>query len=450
MRVGRRQVLLGSVGLGLAAAAGPRLAAARDETIGPQAFSTYGIVPGGGEIDQTATLQLAADEAAQSGMPLFLPAGIYSTSKLNLKSGTHIEGVPGLTILRYRGGGAILNLDGVENVRLAGLVLEGGNKPLGDGGALLTATDTKHLDLSDCRINGSTENGVALRKVSGWVRNCAIAEIRKAALFSEDATGLEIARNHIHDCGDNGILVWRSEPGEDASIVTGNRIERIAAKSGGSGQNGNGINVFRADSVLINGNRIADCAFSAIRSNAGSNCQMIGNSCARLGEVALYAEFAFEGAVIANNLIDKAAIGVSVTNFNEGGRLAVVQGNLIRNLFLRKDAETRGIGIAIEADTVVTGNVIESAPAFGIMIGWGRYLRDVSVTDNLIRQAHIGIGVSIDPAAGTALITNNLIAGSKEGAIRAMSGPTPVGPDLAKESAEAYRNLAVYTNVSRS
>jgi len=58
-------------------------------------------------------------------------------------------------------------------------------------------------------------------------------------------------------------------------------------------------------------------------------------------------------------------------------------------------------------------------------------------------------GVSIDPSAGTALITNNLITGAKDGAIRAMNGPTPVGPDLANASAEAYRNLAVYANVSR-
>ncbi len=108
-----------------------------------------------------------------------------------------------------------------------------------------------------------------------------------------------------------------------------------------------------------------------------------------------------------------------------------MQGNLIRNLFLRKDVESRGFGIAVEADSVVTGNVIEGAPAYGIMIGWGRYLRDVSVTDNLIRNALIGIGVSIDPSAGTALITKNLITGAKEGAIRAMSGPTPIGPDLA-------------------
>ena len=446
--VGRRQVMLAGLGAGLAVATGPRLARARAEVDVPQAFSTYGLVPGGG-IDQTASLQEAADQAAQSGTPLFLPAGVYSTSRLTLKSGTQIEGVPGRSVLLYRDGGAILSLEQAENVRLTGLVLDGGSQPLGDGGSLLKATEAKHLDISDCRFLNSTEDGVVLRKVSGRISDCEIGDIRKGGLFSEDAAGLEIAHNHVRDCGDNGILIWRSEAGEDGSIVTSNRIERIAAKSGGSGQNGNAISVFRAGSVLISGNRIADCAFSAIRSNSGSNCQMIGNSCARLGEVALYAEFSFEGAVIANNLVDKAAVGISVTNFNEGGRLAVVQGNLIRNLFLRKDVDSRGIGIAVEADSVVSGNVIEGAPAYGILIGWGSYLRDVSVTDNLIRNAHIGIAVSTDPSAGAALITDNMITGTKDGAIRAMNGPTPIGPDLAQGSAAAYRNLAVYSNVAR-
>jgi hypothetical protein len=41
-----------------------------------------------------------------------------------------------------------------------------------------------------------------------------------------------------------------------------------------------------------------------------------------------------------------------------------------------------------------------------------------------------------------------LITGAKDGAIRALNGAVPVGPDLAKESAEAYRNLAVYANVA--
>ena len=52
-----------------------------------------------------------------------------------------------------------------------------------------------------------------------------------------------LVHNDLADCGNNGIQVWRSEPGEDGSIVTGNRIVRIRADSGGTGENGNGVNV---------------------------------------------------------------------------------------------------------------------------------------------------------------------------------------------------------------
>ena len=90
--------------------------------------------------------------------------------------------------------------------------------------------------------------------------------------------------------------------------------------------------MFRAGNVIVRGNRIRNCAFSAVRGNAASGLHVEGNSIADTREVAIYAEFGFEGALIAGNTIDGAAIGVSVTNFNEGGRLAVVQGNIIRNL----------------------------------------------------------------------------------------------------------------------
>jgi uncharacterized secreted repeat protein (TIGR03808 family) len=186
MSIGRRQVLLGSLGFGVSSAAGPRLAEARQES-DPSSSFTHGIVPGGGEIDQTATLQLAADEAAEKGAPLFLPAGVYSTGRLDLKSGTQIEGRAGRSILRYRDGSAILSFDGVENVRLAGLVLDGEGKPLGDNGSLLVAKAVNHLDISDCRFVGSSEDAVVLRKAGGSIRNCEIGNIRKGGLFSEDA-----------------------------------------------------------------------------------------------------------------------------------------------------------------------------------------------------------------------------------------------------------------------
>jgi uncharacterized secreted repeat protein (TIGR03808 family) len=158
--------------------------------------------------------------------------------------------------------------------------------------------------------------------------------------------------------------------------------------------------------------------------------------------VALYAEFGFEGALIANNLVDAAATGVSVTNFNEGGRLAIVQGNILRNLFRREEEpeDKRGEGITVEADTIVTGNVIENAPTAGLVIGWGRYVREVVATGNLIRKARVGILVSADAGSGACLIANNMIAGAADGGIRSMdAGGRPVGPDLARANASDKR-----------
>src|SRR5262249_22099353 len=155
-------------------------------------------------------------------------------------------------------------------------------------------------------------------------------------------------------------------------------------------------NVFRAGNVVVRGNHISHATFSAIRANSTSNIQIIGNVGIDLGEVAIYSEFTYDGTMIANNTIDGAAIGISLANFYDGGRLAVVQGNLIRNLTPKRPAGTdpndgAGIGIFAEADTAITGNVIENAPHVGICLGWGPYQRDVSITGNVVRNAPHGI-----------------------------------------------------------
>ncbi|WP_189595201.1 right-handed parallel beta-helix repeat-containing protein, partial [Nocardia cerradoensis] len=93
------------------------------------------------------------------------------------------------------------------------------------------------------------------------------------------------------------------------------------------GQNGNSINVYRAGNVTVSGNKIRGCAFSAVRANGAANVAISNNNCSSLGETALYIEFGFEGAVVANNIIDGAALGVVATNFNHGGRLATIHGN---------------------------------------------------------------------------------------------------------------------------
>jgi hypothetical protein len=143
MAVGRRELMLGALGMGLALAAGPRPARAEEGEI-PQPFSTYGLVPGDG-IDQTASLQEAADKAAESGTPFFLLPGNYMSGKLELKSGTQIQGVPGKSVLRCNGGGAVISIEKASDIRLTGLTLEGKAKPI-DSGALLIAKSVKGLN----------------------------------------------------------------------------------------------------------------------------------------------------------------------------------------------------------------------------------------------------------------------------------------------------------------
>lgn len=434
MQLDRRKLV--AAGLGLAGAA---TAAATTANAQKQPATASGRPAGHpGEVapvqggDDTATLQAALDRAAAQRRPLTLAPGRYHVRGLRLPSGAHLAGGGG-TVLVHLGGPPILRADAASDIILDGFSIEGG-KPLdGDSRGLVELRGARALNVRNVTIRNSPAHGLVLERCSGIVSHNRIEGAARAGIFSLDADGgMEISHNHLSDLADNGILVWRSTIGEDCTTVAMNRIERTAARSGGTGENGNGINVFRAGSVLVTSNRISDCAFSAVRANSASNVQIVANSIARMGEVAVFVEFAFEGAVVSGNLIDGAATGISVTNFDHGGRLAVVQGNLVRNLqFHRGPSDPGGYGIAVEADASVTGNTIEGAPTAGLAIGWGRFCRDIAATGNVIRACTLGISVTATAEAGTVLLAGNLIAGSRQGAIRTTDHGRIVGPDLA-------------------
>ena len=407
--------------------------------------TSFGISPSA-DRDQTAALQKAIDQTAAKGLGLMLPPGIYVMGGLILRPGTRLLGAPNATVLRYSGAGLGLLADRASGIRLEHIRLDGGNLPLdrARSNALLQITDSRHLTLDGVEVISSSANGIYLRGCSGRITNTLIDGARDAGLWSLDADavtgGLTISQSTITDCRDNGILIWRTEKGDDGTRISDISIARIGNRSGGTGQFGNGINVFRSGNVTIANARITDCAFSAIRGNASGNIQMLGNHIQRIGEVAVYAEFGFEGAMISNNVIDGAATGIAVTNFNEGGRLAVVQGNLIRNLSRRAQelVDKRGEGITVEADAVVSANVIEGAATAGIMIGWGPHMRDVVATGNLIRASTIGIGVSGDKAAGKCLLANNMISGATGGGIRTMDYAKSTGIELTASAAPKH------------
>ena len=389
--------------------------------------------PGASDV-KSGKLQAMIDNAARANMPLFLPPGTYNISNLTLPDNTRITGVPGASRLVYSGDGHLMNADKARRIELSGLVLDGGNRWLADyAGGLLQFTGVDEVLIDNCEVTGSRKHGLQLERCGGRIERSRISGAAEAGIYSVQSVGLTVTGNRIEDCGNGGILIHRWSKAEDGSSVVNNRISRIRANGGGTGQNGNGINVFRADGVTVSGNQIADCAFTAIRANSASNVQISNNQCLRSGETAIYCEFEFVGATISNNLVDGAANGISVTNFDKGGRLASVTGNVIRNMSLTAPYAQDGgfgIGISAEADTLVADNVIENAPLWGLRLGWGQYLRDVVATGNIVRHAGIGCVVSVANGAGSAVIAGNLFQEMQQAAIMGFRWDKPASGDL--------------------
>lgn len=443
MAVNRRKFIAASaVGAASAATAIPAQAATHHAAFGLDA-SELGLKPDAPE-EQTMLLQRAIDRAARERTFLILPPGVYRSGELRLPANAKVQGTRGMTRIELTRNTSLFTSNRADNIDLTGLIIDGGKRRPPEGRALVHLLQGANVRITDCEINNAGRNGITLEKIGGIVSGCTIQDAGDGALFAINSEGLSISGNVIRRSGNNGIQVWRSSPGDDGTLVIDNRIEDTRADSGGDGPYGNGINIYRAGNVMVRGNRIDKATFSAIRGNSASNLQITGNTCTRLGEVAIYSEFSFEGAVIANNVVDGAAAGISVTNFDVGGRLATVTGNVVRNL--GPDKPGSGIGIAIEADGVVTGNVIEKAPTIGITVGYGPYLRDVIVSNNVVRSTGIGVAVSVAQGAGTALITDNLIVEASIGAVVGMEWEKRVTGDMTRDGVGKYTQLTLSGN----
>ncbi len=401
--------------------------------------------------NQSKAMNRLIREAAARNLPVFLPPGDYILSDIDLPDNARITGVAGASRLVYGGSGPMLAGNGAQRITLSGIVVDGGNRRLdGDVRGLVNMTGIAELTIENCTISGAAGFAVNAERCGGRIDGNRISGAGLSGVYAVESTGLSISDNTVFDCGNGGILVHRWEKGEDGTVVARNRIFRIGATQGGTGENGNGINVFRADGVMISANRISDCAFSAIRSNAGSNVQIAGNQCLRSGETAIYSEFGFEGALVSGNLVDEAANGILIVNFDTGGRLASVSNNIVRNLRLKgpyvHDGAGFGFGIAVEADTAVSGNVIENAPRFGMMLGWGPYMRGIVATGNLVRACPVGCAVTVVEGAGSGLIADNLFQDTPDGAVVGYRWNDKATGDLCLKGAESFAHLSIAGN----
>ena len=189
-------------------------------------------------------------------------------------------GSPAGTRLVHNGSSSMIEGRGLERLTLRNLVLDGEGQSVADPySGLLSLFDAKQVNVRECAFVNSGQAGLSLQRSAGQVMHCRFDNaVGLAGFYTNDGAGVSIAHCTLRDCGNGGILVHRSEPGDDGTIVSGNRIERIRADDGGTGQRGNGVNMFRAHGVQVTGNHISDCAFSAIRGNGASNAVVSANT----------------------------------------------------------------------------------------------------------------------------------------------------------------------------
>jgi uncharacterized secreted repeat protein (TIGR03808 family) len=66
-----------------------------------------------------------------------------------------------------------------------------------------------------------------------------------------------------------------------------------------------------------------------------------------------------------------------------------------------------------------------------------------------VRKAFVGIGVSVAPEAGTALVAGNIIAECPRGAIVGLDHARPATPDLSMPGAAKFPQIAIGANQVR-
>lgn len=435
----RRLFLTGALATFSSAATSHALSAPLDAT-------NFGISPRNSG-DQTANFQKAMDAAATQGLRLLIPAGNYVVQGIMFPSNLHMEGIAGATTLISSRNEPMAGASNAQNITLTGLSFDGRGR--GDNGGrsgLVAFQNCTNINISDCAFADVKGNNLILSAVSGRVSNSKFKGATLTALFVIDSAGLQLTGNTITDCGNGGIRVFRNESGYDGTIVSENRISNIRSGSG-NGQNGNAINVFRADEVIIVNNVLSDVDFSAVRVNGTNNSLIRGNTCNECREVAIFSEFDFSGSIIAENIVDDAAFGISMTNFNDGGHLAICTGNIVRNITPTSptNPDTIPVGIFAEADAAISNNIVENVPGLGIGAGVGEFLRDVLINANVVRNCVYGIGASVAPNAGHARIAGNLVSGSSKRHITGLTWGDPAGTDLSKDP-DQFKNLSVENN----
>jgi len=377
-------------------------------------------------------LQAVFNFARSQGRPLFFQPGVYDSDTVTVLSSNgdgkplFVRAIPGSVVLRFIGTDGFLRIGGQRYVYFDGVTFDGQDRILtnnesGRPAFISVVDNAQEIYFENCEIINSTGVGVYVRSANAVISSCNFFN-HLVGIWSENGN-IKALNNTIANVQNNGIAVWRDAVSGDSSTITGNLINGVAAAAGGSGQNGNGISVFRAIGVTITDNKVFNVKYSAVRCNGGGLCNVGNNNIYSAEEVAIFIEAPgagvdLTGCIVSNNSVDRAGGGVYVANsgyYNDGiSRSVVVEGNRISNI------TESGNGIVVEQDCVVSGNLIENVGKGGIQAGTNEGARDLVITGNLIRSAQIGVGVSnyaVSASGRSVVVSGNIVRSASVGGI---------------------------------
>jgi uncharacterized secreted repeat protein (TIGR03808 family) len=153
-------------------------------------------------------------------------------------------------------------------------------------------------------------------------------------------------------------------------------------------------------------------------------------------------------AIVARKASGFAVTGCRITSSSSGGiAISGAAGDVKGFTIGQNHLEGCANGIVADGTGIVSGNIVSGSTLFGLKLGSAKSQGHILAQGNLIRDCRVGIGVS--SSGDDIMVSLNRIAGAKDGAIRAFDGDRLVGPDLTRQSAEAYLNLMVAGNVAR-
>ena len=202
----------------------------------------------------------------------------------------------------------MISSEGAGNIGLTNITLNGGGIPLPTPRrGLVHCLSGRDVASPIAKLPAAAVAVSGREQVSGDVRGTS-SPSRAATHGLVDAQGLRVSATRLSRHERNGIEILRTAIGDDGTLgsTTGSRTSRRARPAPDKRQRHQRL---RAGNVIVRGNRIRD--------GDDPRCVAIGmqhphirQQHQRRARDALYSEVASKVAVIANNTVDGAAVGV--------------------------------------------------------------------------------------------------------------------------------------------